>query len=247
MSEQLKESLSAAIDDEADAFELRRVLDEASSNSELREKWHRMHLLRDILRDDADLYNQGFRDQVWNGLLESDDQGEEHTRETLEYDDKSKVGRPMNPWLGRATGVAVAVFAAVLVLINGGVFESNSESNQFAGSALQQSEISRPGANNNRLVNSPALVGTEGHLAPVSHPSITPADRSRQNGFMIHHIQQRALNQGRLTSLVKVATFSSAANRDNTGLSADPDTNTDSEEAVDGVIGNRINTPDAKD
>ena len=40
MSEQLRESLSAAMDDEADAFELRRMLDEAQGDEALREQWH---------------------------------------------------------------------------------------------------------------------------------------------------------------------------------------------------------------
>ena len=35
---------------EADAFELRRVLDEAKGDAELREQWHRLHLIRDAVR-----------------------------------------------------------------------------------------------------------------------------------------------------------------------------------------------------
>ena len=45
--------MSAALDDEADAFELRRMLDETAGNDELREEWHRLNLMRDIMREDV--------------------------------------------------------------------------------------------------------------------------------------------------------------------------------------------------
>ena len=50
MSEQLRESLSAAMDGEAGEFELKRVLNELSANEELRGTWERYHLVRSLLR-----------------------------------------------------------------------------------------------------------------------------------------------------------------------------------------------------
>ena len=46
----LRESLSAAIDGEAEPLELRRVLNAASEDPELRERWHRAHLIGTVLR-----------------------------------------------------------------------------------------------------------------------------------------------------------------------------------------------------
>ena len=53
MSEQLKESLSAVMDGEADEFEIRRVLDEATSDAELRGVWERYHLIGSVLRGEG--------------------------------------------------------------------------------------------------------------------------------------------------------------------------------------------------
>lgn len=50
MTEQLKQSLSAVVDGEADAFELRRVLDELERDAELRATWSRYHLIGSVIR-----------------------------------------------------------------------------------------------------------------------------------------------------------------------------------------------------
>ncbi len=50
MSESLKESLSALMDDEADDLELRRVLKRLPEDSELQEVWARYHLVSASLR-----------------------------------------------------------------------------------------------------------------------------------------------------------------------------------------------------
>jgi negative regulator of sigma E activity len=50
MTEQLRQSLSAVIDEEADAFELRRVLDELDRDGELRATWGRYHLIGSVIR-----------------------------------------------------------------------------------------------------------------------------------------------------------------------------------------------------
>ena len=53
MSEQLKESLSAVMDGEADEFEIRRVLNEAADDPELRGVWERYHLVRSVMRGEG--------------------------------------------------------------------------------------------------------------------------------------------------------------------------------------------------
>ena len=78
MSEQLKESMSAVFDDEADAFELRRVLDEAAGNEELRDHWHRLQLMRDVMRNDDSHLRQSLRERLF-AELESEGHEEETT------------------------------------------------------------------------------------------------------------------------------------------------------------------------
>ena len=76
MSEQLRESLSAAMDDEADAFELRRVLDEAKADADLREQWYRFHVVRDALSSGMEHYRPELRERIWAALNEPEADGE---------------------------------------------------------------------------------------------------------------------------------------------------------------------------
>ncbi len=190
MTEQLRESLSAAMDNEADAFELRRVLDEAKQDESLREQWYRFALVRDVMREDMQHYQPGLRESIWEAMNATEDQDEDVTQPLRDVSvDKQKNQR--SPWIGRLTGTAVAAVVAVLVMINGGVFDSEIEPVAADYAGVQ-----------------PALRG--GDLAPVMYQQATPVDQQRQQALMLHHIQQRAMNQASLASFVKVATFRSA-------------------------------------
>ncbi len=181
MSEQLRESLSAAMDDEADAFELRRVLDEAKVDAELREQWHRLHMVRDVLRDEAANYHPQLRERVWAALKAPDDDDAE-TTELVLAEAAGKAGGARSPWLGRVTGVAVAATVAAAVILTGGSFDDT--------------------------VDAPALVdNTPADLTPVMHQQIHPEDRQRVDGLMLHHFQNQAINSPGVQSFVKLATF----------------------------------------
>jgi negative regulator of sigma E activity len=189
MTEQLRESLSAAMDNEADAFELRRVLDEAKQDESLREQWHRFALVRDVLRQDMQHYQPGLREAMWQRLNETPIDEQDVSERLHEVPADAGQAR-RSPWIGRLTGTAVAAGVAILVMVNGGVFKSDLNSQpDYAG--VQ-----------------PALTG--GDLAPVMYQQATALDQQRQQGLMLHHIQQRAMNQASLASFVKVATFRSA-------------------------------------
>ncbi|XOV82093.1 MAG: sigma-E factor negative regulatory protein [bacterium] len=189
MTEQLRESLSAAMDNEADAFELRRVLDEAKQDADLREQWYRFALVRDVMREDMQHYQPGLRESIWAAMSEGDDPQADVTQPLRDVSiDTQKQQR--SPWIGRLTGTSVAAVVAVLVMVNGGVFDDEIEpAADYAG--VQ-----------------PVLSG--GDLAPVMYQQATAVDQQRQQALMLHHIQQRAMNQASLASFVKVATFRSA-------------------------------------
>jgi len=53
MKDRINESLSALCDGECDELELRRVLNHISSNPEMREQWHRYHLIGALMRGEA--------------------------------------------------------------------------------------------------------------------------------------------------------------------------------------------------
>ena len=188
MSEQLRESLSAAMDGEADAFELRRVLDEAKHDDQLREEWHRLHLIRDFMRQEVHIFQPDLREAIWEELNQplEDDEAEAG----LVLASASLAGkRGRSPWFGRLTGTGVALAVAILVMFNGGVFESPQNPVDYAGATQ---------------------AGVNTDLIPVMYPQAKPVDRQRQNGLMLLHYQQQAMNRPGVTSFVKVATFRSA-------------------------------------
>jgi len=186
MSEQLRESLSAVMDDEADAFELRRVLDEAKQDGELREQWHRLHQLRDFMRNEGQAHQPGLRAAIWEELnrpLEEDEKTVDLALAELEPGSRGK----RSPWFGRLTGTAVAAAVALAVVFNGGVFTDPSvESVSYGGVAA---------------------TNPSNGLVPVMYQQAKLVDQNRQNGLMLLHYQQRAMNQAGVTSFVKMATF----------------------------------------
>ncbi len=198
MSEQLRESLSAAMDGEADAFELRRVLDEAKQDEALREQWHRLHLLRDVLREDLKVYQPDLRERIWHGLLErAEEQDQEIELVLAETAQTNRSQR--SPWLGRLVATGVAAVVAVVVVFNGGVFEQGLDGDvpvDFAADSTYP----------NVDFQTPQAVAAE---EPVMYQQATALDHQRQNAWMLHHIQQRAMNQAGVASFVKMATFNS--------------------------------------
>ncbi|MEM7097075.1 MAG: sigma-E factor negative regulatory protein [Pseudomonadota bacterium] len=190
MSEQLKESMSAVFDDEADAFELRRVLDEAAGNDELRAHWHRLALIGDVIRSDHTQLDHGLRDRIFAELKAEGTLEVETAPQLHSIEGGSPEKAPKN-WLGRVTGIAVATAAAVLVMVNGGLFTDDSSfstgPDNFAGAANNNAE-----------------------LVPVMYSQATAADQQRQYGFILRHIQQNAMNSNGMTGFAKMATFQRA-------------------------------------
>jgi len=193
MSEQLRESMSAAMDEEADAFELRRVLDEAKENGELREQWHRFHIMRDLMQNPDLRYSNQLRENIKRALQEPQLEGEAEEELILALAPLTTPPQ-RKKWLARVGGTAVAAGVAMLVIVNGGVFDVN-ESPEFAQAQFE----------------TPTLGATQNWAAaPVLYQQATELDKQRQNALMLRHIQQRAMNQASMTSFVKLATFDTA-------------------------------------
>ncbi len=119
MSEQLKEALSAALDNEADEFELRRVLDEAGRDESLRETFERYQLIQSIMRGDADARTVAQRVQLQKRVRATMDLDVESAVD----DDQEHVAATIAPvtrsfWKPRAAAF-VAAFGAVLAVYFG--------------------------------------------------------------------------------------------------------------------------------
>lgn len=113
MSEKLKESLSAAVDDEADEFETRRVLDEIARDDELRDKWDRYHLVRSVIN--GGVTSTSALERFWKALDAEDDP---ETADIVEFrrDERPMATVRKRSWAGRVTGLAVAATVALAVV-----------------------------------------------------------------------------------------------------------------------------------
>ena len=101
--ESLNESLSAAIDGEADELELRRVLNATRDDAEMRAKWQRMHLIGSAIRRDARLPVTSSPPE-WPSDMDA-----------TVADDEPRRSRAR--WLAPLGGAAIAAAAALAVVL----------------------------------------------------------------------------------------------------------------------------------
>lgn len=178
MSEQLKEALSAAMDNETDAFELRRVLDEARGNPELREQWHRMHMVCDVLNNEPYQDGTDLRRRIWAEMEELEPLPQDDVVTDADQHSANKVN-----WLGRAAGTAIALVVATLVVVNADLLSNSSDPIEIV-----QSE---------RSISA----------TPVMYSEATEQDRLRIDGLRMQHYQQLGINNPGAVSFVRMATF----------------------------------------
>ena len=121
MSEQLKESLSAALDNEADEFELRRVLDETARDDTLRETFERYQLIQSTLRGEASARTLAGRQLLQRRLRQALDVDLAHPDPDA-ADAVMPAARPVSGASGwpRTASLMVAVIAAVGVYFGAG-------------------------------------------------------------------------------------------------------------------------------
>ncbi len=192
MSEQLKESLSAVMDGQADEFEIRRVLNEAADDPELRGVWERYHLVRSVMRGEgrklgADRLSARFWTQIDAGEAARVDE----SAEPIEVSPRALRSNWVT-WGQRVAGVAVAAGVAAAVIV-GYRIDENAETPP-AQVAVVESAV--PGA-------AMALFDDEMKSAPAA------LDLQRAHAYMLHHAHHVALNNRSVVPFVKVAAFES--------------------------------------
>ncbi len=191
MSEQLKESLSAVMDGEADEFEIRRVLNEAAMDPELRGVWERYHLVRSVLRGET---QSGQRMDMLTARLWRQIDADANTAEPSEAGAAHEGERSRwGVWSQRIAGVAVAAGVATAVIVGFG-------SDERASTSAPEVAVVEPVA--------PAAV------TPVEDESVGPGvpaslDLQRAHAYMLHHARHVALNNRSSVPFVKVAAFES--------------------------------------
>jgi sigma-E factor negative regulatory protein RseA len=219
MTEKLRQSLSAVIDDEADAFELRRVLDELGRDPELRGLWERYHLIGNALRGECAALPAALPDRVWRALEAADNvapvSGGGDAAVASASAGPAGAAQPWRMRAGRMTGLAVAASVAFAVVLGFNTLSTDDPGAvpQIAG--VNDPAVSRvpaaqgatqPGATGQRAdsrVADAGIVDSRVNLAA----EISPSDVRRAQAYILHHTQQQALNQPGVMSFVKMATY----------------------------------------
>lgn len=183
MSEQLRESLSALMDNEANELELQRLLKQVGSDAELRATWARYNAARAVMSgQDVSHMQMDISSRVRAAIeVESG-----VTRETL----KQRLFRPM-------ASFAVAASVAATVVIGGQQLAQIGGAEPYSGGPVAASGASPVG-----LVNSlgattvQASYGTEAIpvLQPAARTAYKELARQRMQMYMQEHAEHSALN-----------------------------------------------------
>ena len=200
MSEQLKESLSAVMDGEADEFEIRRVLNEAADDSELRGMWERYHLVSSVMRGEGRKLGARTLGREFWAQIDADDATTDSAVVPVEVDPDPVRSTPRWAWIQRIAGVGVAAgVAAAVVIVFGGHTSGDNDA------ALQTAQVSQ--VQQSDIPTTPAAFDDDDQ--PVDDYS-SSLDLQRAQAYMLHHAHQVALtNQTRTVPFVKVAAFQS--------------------------------------
>jgi sigma-E factor negative regulatory protein RseA len=227
MSEKLKESLSAVMDGEADEFEIKRVLNEASSNPDLKTRWHRYHLIGAVLR--SELAGQDgpsaprvicadpehLLARIWRDV-ESD-----AFDVTLDADGNERAAATDGR---RAAATAPAVAAAASSATGDGPRARRGWFGPLTGVGVAASValavVIGFGGNEGPMpaeqsyaatpAGLPAPAFTAARAVTDRHEIEGPsqADRHRMQAYMLHHVHHTSLNnQASVVPFVKVAAF----------------------------------------
>ncbi len=161
----LHESLSAAVDGEAEALELGRVLSAVGDKVELRAKWERLHLIGGIIRGEVVpcagvRLHAGARHALVAGAVPM-----------ITATTARRAWRVRGRWLGPVTGFAAAAAALVVVLY-------------FGSDRLRQAPPATP-----EVALTEAAAGPSRGLAQV--PS--EHDLRRANAYMLQHVHYTSI------------------------------------------------------
>ena len=183
MTEKMRESLSALLDDEADELELRRVLACIEDDKELRQTWFRYNVARDALSGHS---YKSFDMDVSAGV-----------RSAIAADDRSPREGLRQRLLRPVASLAVAASVAATVVIGGQQLAQLGGSDPLGGGQALAASASPVG-----MVNSLGATTVRASYGTQSVPVLQPATRTayrelarqRMEKYMQEHAEQAALN-----------------------------------------------------
>lgn len=181
MSDKLRESLSALMDDEANELELERILSRIGGDSSLRETWVRYHAARSATSGQA------------AGLLHLD--VSQRVSAALQVDEAVIQQHPMQRFLRPIGSFAVAASVAVAVVIGGQQLNvlgtEGSLSSPMASGPSPVGVINTVGAIPVRASYGTANVP---ELQTTNRTAYRELARQRMARYMQEHAEQAALN-----------------------------------------------------
>ena len=211
MNEQLRQSLSAVVDGEADAFELRRVLDELDRDPELRATWMRYHLIGSVIRGEHAALRGATADRLGQPLAVVAEIAS--SRLTNAVDAAADTAGPRAPGVRARAGLltAASAFVALSALVSGLLLTGSDtqDQRQSAGIAQPQSFASQLPSMTSAVAPSEAQPGEAqpGEAQPSATQSALVNEQWVQ-AYMLQHAQQQGLDQRGVISLVRPATYS---------------------------------------
>lgn len=184
MSEQLRESMSALMDDEANELELQRLLQQVGDDSELRATWVRYNAVRSVMSGQGVSHLQL---DISSRVREAIDSSPQSTgvKEPL----RQRLFRPM-------ASFAVAASVAATVVIGGQQLAQVSGSDAYGGSEIASSASPVGLVNSLGATTVQASYGTEAIpvLQPAARTAYKELARQRMQMYMQEHAEHAALN-----------------------------------------------------
>lgn len=191
------ERLSALVDDEADGFETRRLLDELSRNPEDLSRWERYHLIGDVVRGGL---NRSARSGFAEGVMAR------IAHEPVPARAQPALGRSLvkpAAGLAMAASVAVAVLVGVVNLSGSPEAEPPLAAGGDATGAPALAQRAAPAADIAPVAATTSVAGASRGSTP------TEASDARLHSFIVNHAEHAA---GRgLMPYVRVVGYESPA------------------------------------
>jgi sigma-E factor negative regulatory protein RseA len=184
MSEKMRESLSALLDEEANELELQRVLGQIADDPELRATWVRYNLIHSVANGQAVAYRNL---DVSARVRQAINGGSSAAGEAVQSRFKQNFLRPL-------TSLAVAASVTATVVIGGQQLAQLEASNDRAAVASSVSPVG--------LVNSLGATSVQASYGTRAVPVLQPASRTayqelarqRMAKYLQEHAEHAALN-----------------------------------------------------
>jgi sigma-E factor negative regulatory protein RseA len=192
MSDQLRESLSAALDDAADEFELRRVLDETSRNDSLRDTFGRFQLIKSTLRSEVSPLTLRHRSELQRRVREALDVVVEMPREQPATLDDVLPPAAGHRWQQSAAVAGIAFLAVLGVYFGVGRDTDSPDADAVVASRSVDTRVVST-EDDDRVGGA-----VTGEIDAVSNPvsggtGASAQDQTRHEGYLQLHDAQRAV------------------------------------------------------